>query len=359
MIYANLRASTPEQLQANLHAICGDGESSSPFLPKLRAYRQFANAYGCDFESASKPAWAQYYDLPGGHRLKLLGLTSVQVSNDEDSLGKMVLGNQQYVIGEEDGVINVVMLHHPLEWFMDKLEAAQNFQNHARVMMVGHEHSLGIQKTVDGFTKREWLTVYAGAVNPPEKEFSFTYNWIEIGCGQINGITHLLVDVFPRVWVQERMSFQADRNRLGDNGDSVRVEIACPNLRPTTEAERSAGVIVSAQPQCADGGASVCSDAEKPAPEVAHAEEGGKTMVNENVGYDRLRFLFWRYLDWRQRLKVLVDVDALPQTADQPLPQTLERVALESAAKDGAKLRKLWDAVMPLIPEEKRGSNPF
>ena len=69
--------------------------------------------------------------------------------------------------------------------------------------------------------------------------------------------------------------------------------------------------------------------------------------------------LFWRYLDWRQRLKVLVDVDALPKTADQPVPQTLERVALDTAAKSASKLHDLWDAIMPLVPEEKRGANPF
>jgi hypothetical protein len=58
-------------------------------------------------------------------------------------------------------------------------------------------------------------------------------------------------------------------------------------------------------------------------------------------------------------LEVLVAVDALPKTADQPLPQTLERVALETAAKSTGKLHDLWEAMMPLIPEGKRSVNPF
>jgi hypothetical protein len=82
-------------------------------------------------------------------------------------------------------------------------------------------------------------------------------------------------------------------------------------------------------------------------------------MDNQTAGFDRLRYLFWRYLDWRQRLKVLVDVDALPKTADQPVPQTLERVALETATKSAGKLHDLWEAIMPLVPEDKRGANPF
>lgn len=78
----------------------------------------------------------------------------------------------------------------------------------------------------------------------------------------------------------------------------------------------------------------------------------------DSAGFDRLRYLFWRYLDWRQRLKVLVAVDALPETADQQLPQTLERLALEAARKTG-KLHRLWDAMMPLVPADKRTDNPF
>jgi hypothetical protein len=82
-------------------------------------------------------------------------------------------------------------------------------------------------------------------------------------------------------------------------------------------------------------------------------------MSNDSSGFDRLRYLFWRYLDWRQRLQVLVEVDALPKTSDRPMPQTLERVALDAAAKSGTKLHELWEAVMRLIPAEKRGPNPF
>jgi predicted MPP superfamily phosphohydrolase len=85
--YAHLRSGSAESAQAQLHDIIKDGESASPFLPKLHAYRKFASAYGCDFISAQKPFWIRELDLPAGIRLRLYGLTSVQVSNDEDALG--------------------------------------------------------------------------------------------------------------------------------------------------------------------------------------------------------------------------------------------------------------------------------
>lgn len=72
----------------------------------------------------------------------------------------------------------------------------------------------------------------------------------------------------------------------------------------------------------------------------------------------RLRLYFWRYLGWRERLSVLVSHGLLPATADQPLPQTLERLALD-LARDESKLAELWDAVMEHVPDDKRQVNPF
>ena len=82
-------------------------------------------------------------------------------------------------------------------------------------------------------------------------------------------------------------------------------------------------------------------------------------MNTDLAAYDRLRYLFWRYLGWQERLRVLVEVNALPTTATQPIPQTLERVALESVAQDSSKLHDLWEAMMPMVPPDKRAPNPF
>jgi predicted phosphodiesterase len=361
MVYAQFRASTPEQVQANLHGIAQDGEASNPFLPKLQTYREFARGYNCDFESPARPFWIRDFDFPDGVKLRLLGLTSVQVSDLTDEVGSIVLGNAQYSIAEEDNVINIALVHHPLHWFIDKTEAEQYLHNRARVIMVGHEHSLNIQKTSDGFTKREWLVIYAGATNPPEKDYAYTYNWLEFSYEARNGQHYLVVEVFPRVWVQQGVRFDADRTRLGGSGESIRFEIPCPNLQSTSP-KKAVTITEPGRALVAEGtsqegemrGMSVSSTVQPP---LKH--QGSSGMNIDNPGFDRLRYLFWRYLDWRQRLNVLVAVDALPKTADQPLPQTMERVALETAAKNSGKLHQLWEAMMPLVPEEKRGGNPF
>ncbi|WP_433972817.1 metallophosphoesterase [Tunturiibacter lichenicola] len=346
MLQAQFRLKGPDQVRADLHAIYEDGEAANPFLPKLQQYRTFAGGYGCDFESHRRPFWTRYFDLPGGIRLKFIGLTSVQVSDKDDKPGNIILGNVQYTIAEEDNVVNIVLVHHPLDWFIDKDAAQEHLHNNARVIMVGHEHTLNIQKISDAFSGKEWLVIHAGATNPPDKEYSYQYNWLEFSCLEKNKQPHLVVEIFPRTWVQQKVQFDADRTRLGGAGESVKIEIPCPHLQ------------IIAEPQQADVARSATEERASQSVTPTVQVQGRSTMSNDG-GFDRLRYFFWRYLDWRQRLQVLVQVDALPETADEPLPQTMERIALEAAARDGAKLFELWQAVMPLIPEEKRGPNPF
>ena len=62
--------------------------------------------------------------------------------------------------------------------------------------------------------------------------------------------------------------------------------------------------------------------------------------------FDRLRHLFWRYLGWEERLKVLTDVGVIPNTANRLIPQTFERAALETAYKAG----KLYDDLKAACP---------
>ena len=87
--------------------------------------------------------------------------------------------------------------------------------------------------------------------------------------------------------------------------------------------------------------------------------EGDASMANnEEERFAQLRYFFWRYLDWRQRIKVLVDADVLPDTANRPVSQTMERLALNSARTQG-KLGQVWEAVMKVVPDDKREQNPF
>lgn len=356
MIYATLRNTGPGSVDTILHRITADGEAANPFLPKLGAYRKFASGFGCDFESPARPMWMRDFDLRESVKLRFFGLTSVQVSDKNDAVGNMVLGNQQYTISEEADTVNIVLLHHPLDWFIDEAAASHYLHNNVRVIMVGHEHSLTIHKTEDPTTRKEWLVIYAGAVTPPGGVLGYRYNWLEFTYEEDAGKNYVGVEIFPRVWVQQRVRFEADYERLGTgSSESLKVRIHCPNVNPQPIScfEASASSTDPAEQE----NPSIPLDASPGQPSAIYEEQ--RTMGHQTAGFDQLRYLFWRYLDWQQRLKALIAVDALPETADQPLPQVLERVALETAAKDTNKLQELWDVIMPLIPVDKRGPNPF
>lgn len=347
-VHRIIREGTPKSAYADLEDMAKAAEEANPLLPKLRAYRDFAAGYESDFTSVARPLWTKDFPLADGITLRLVGMNSVQVSDKEDHSGKMILGNTQYILPNEPHLVYAVIMHHPLAWYMDKAEAEPYLHNRARVIMVGHEHIPRINKTIDG-QKNEWLEIYSGATNPPESgaPYCYAYNWIEISLREKAGSHLLAVNVLPRVWVPEQTRFAADTQRLGGH-ESAEFEITCPALKPAPTAV---------------GGAT--SPATTPASSASAARgagsgpaTGGPMATDNEAALAKLKFLFWRYLDWQQRLKVLVQADALPPSADRPVPQTLERLALENARQQG-KLAAIWDAMMAYVPDTKKQVNPF
>ena len=340
LVHDKLRNAPLNGLDAHLEEIAKENEENNPLLPKFAAYRAFAAGYGCDFMSAPKPIWQKDYSLGDPYTLRFVGLNSVQVSGKRDTVGQMILGNNQYVIPREDNIEYVVMVHHPLHWFRDHVKAEQYLQR-ARVLMVGHEHRLEVRKIINDIGL-ERLEIYAGATNPPEDSdfYPYRYNWIEFELQSGADRCHLIVRVHPRVWEPSHTSFVPDRARL--NGEVTKeFSLACTNFDAPAAVQSAAGT-------------SVAPDVVKKGP----ARGNSQMTQDESEQFARLRYFFWRFLDWPERLKVLVQLDILPSTTSQPVPQTMERLALD-AARDQGKLHDLWSAVMEMVPEGQREANPF
>lgn len=335
------RGGSPASAQADLEGIAKSNEIANPLLPKLAAYREFAAQYGCDFKSAAKPTWSDDKPLREPYILRFVGLNSVLISDQLDAKGNLVLGNTQYTIDREQNVESVVMIHHPLDWFLDQVEAEQFLCSRARVIMVGHDHLPAISKVQDE-TGNERLVIGSGAINPPEAggRYRYTYNWLAFSLRDADEAPQLVVTVYPRVWVDEQTDFAADRARLAGD-ESREFALACPYFEARPAAPEPAPV-----------------DSPVPAAEPAASGHTSGRVSDSDERFARLRHFFWRFLDWRQRLSVLVQLDILPHTTERPLPQTLERLALDSARALG-KLEPLWSAVMKFVPVEERDENPF
>jgi GTPase-associated adaptor domain-containing protein/calcineurin-like phosphoesterase family protein len=337
-----LRDARPENVDSILEEIAKSDEVTNPLLPKFGAYREFAARYECDFESAQRPSWLKEYHFARPNVLRFLGLNSVQVSDLTDDLGRMVLGNTQYIIGsEDDNCEYIVLMHHPPSWLKDRQKAEQ-YLRRARVIMVGHEHDLRIRK-VTWDDDSEHLEIYAGATNPEDAGgvYQYRYNWVEFEYKSEGGDCTLIVTIYPRVWDMSNPRFVPDTMRLGGR-PSMSFSLVCPRFRlPDDTVEPTESF---SDETCAVEAFPIAVNANMRQDEVEH--------------FARLKYFFWKYLDWQQRLEVLVLLDILPSTSSQPVPQTMERLALESAQKQ-RKLPGLWEAVMKYVPEDKRERNPF
>lgn len=357
-MHQQLRSSSIEDAHGLLEALASDPEEANPLLPKLGAYRTFASGYGCQFQSIGAPLWSEDFDFPNGVTLRLVGLNSVQVCDTSDAIGNMILGNRQYTLPTEGHLVYAVMVHHPLEWFKDKTAAKQYLHSRARLLMFGHEHVPEINKTMT--LQGERLEIFSGATNPPEQGalYRHAYNWIEVE-SKMNGTAATLhVTVFPRAWVPERTCFDADRNRLGGEV-SKRFDIACDGTIPRPRMPVAPSTPISETIDSAKPAKGVPQDnAELATTKILKGNGVAMNSKHADEGLAKLKLLFWRHLDWRQRLTVLVRVDILPPTADKPVSQSLEELAIERARADG-KLGVLWDAMMALLPEDKRQANPF
>jgi 3',5'-cyclic AMP phosphodiesterase CpdA len=116
-------------------------------------------------------SWRHHRDLPGGVRLRLVGLnTSVLCNNDADR-GKLEVGTEQILhgVGNPHGGTNelvVVLGHHPLDWLRDQSNAEGWLRKRAHLYLSGHVHRARSEETWRG-SGSGFVTVAAGAAHEP------------------------------------------------------------------------------------------------------------------------------------------------------------------------------------------------
>ena len=196
----------------------------------------------------------------------------------------------------------------------------------------------------------ERLEIDAGATTPPREEakdattsYGYTYNWLEFSLEGDLPLS-LRIRVYPRVWVEKQTKFLADSTRMSLTNNLYKdFFVQCPLLK---KASKPLPDLPKEQVQ----------DPEKT--HFSPKNQDVPLMAQQDDAFSRLTLMFWRHLDWRQRIGVLSKLDLLPNTVDQPIPQILEQLALD-AAKEQKKLIQLWDEIAQFVPKEVREPNPF
>lgn len=202
-------------------------EARALFYSPMAAYNEFAARYQCSFFADSDSfVWERDFELNDSSTLRIRGLNTALLSGLADIQGSMFLGDRAWTFPKQVGVEYLVMAHHPPRWLGDEVEADRAFNASTRIHLFGHEHD---QRVVPG---RDWIRMYAGAINPhrAEPNWSPGYNLIEVSVE--TGASRVLnVDVHARGWQGTPPQFRS----IEDKGEkkTFNVKIQLENL-PTT-----------------------------------------------------------------------------------------------------------------------------
>lgn len=196
----------------------GEGEA---LLASLAEYNKFAEQYGCKI-SRTMPFWEKTLAFPDSSNLLIRGLTTTILSNehdDDDTNAKTLLyGEAQRTLLRKDGMIRVVVGHHPPSWNLDGDLAAQAFTQRTVLQMFGHEHDQWIDPG------ENCIRIYSGAVHPSPEELNWVPRYNVIGISR-RGLDCIDIHLIPRRWTRDFGRFMADFDPGAREYRSKRVRI--------------------------------------------------------------------------------------------------------------------------------------
>jgi hypothetical protein len=327
----------PERRERELLEQFRDSQTGPALLSPLEAYNRFAARFNCQVYAPDKLFWHQERSLSDGYRIRFYGLTSTLLSgagaprSQEDTRESLYLSPYQTVLDPIDGVVNLVICHHPPDWFMDRVAVDDAIRGRAALHLFGHEHRQRL------YCDTSYVRFAAGAVNPDRNEASWEpgFNLIKVGVLVENGSPFLEVSAHLMCWQTNPERF---RPKMTDEGGAVfshRIRlrgVPAPEVKPQLSVPASNGPAPSSNSAAATpakGGADG---------EVAMSEPETRNLV----------FRFWSLASSQrreiaQRLKLVSDDDMKlpePERYGRALLLASERGLLDEVAKEIARAEK-------------------
>lgn len=222
------------ELENELRRLHDDVEAFEALHRPLAAYQRFAGGYEC----VPKPRclyWEEDMPLNDGSILRLRGCNSALVSGekDDENSNRLVVGRHQMLAPKEDGVANLIMCHHPLDWLHDRDAIKDNLKARAQICLFGHKHVQRVEQSDD------LLLVMAGAVHPDRSEGGWQprYNYLGLSVVNQEGQRHLAVDLWPRRWDDVQKQFVAEFDNNGSDHRAFQLKLPSWQPLPKTENE--------------------------------------------------------------------------------------------------------------------------
>lgn len=285
-----------------------DGDRDRLFA-RFEDYRLFAEAYDCSLDNDGGLAGSRVVQLAAGRTLRFVGVNSALICAADDKEGRLLLGKRQWVLPRTVGEELVVLTHHPMNWFQDSDNAVDYVRSRARVYLSGHEHSpaVNVESVENG---GDLMRLAAGATVPPKVENGVNYCYNILVFAWVEGEDALAVQVVPRAWNKRITAFDDAAALL--KGQGPHFKLACPNFR-------NANGSLPAGPAAAV----------PPAPQASsRTPNNGENMDNK---FADLLLRYFRDLNEKERLAILVQLSLLPAEWKGPLSHVLERRCLDRA----------------------------
>ncbi|MBU9371583.1 metallophosphoesterase [Burkholderia multivorans] len=319
-------------------------------LARFEDYDRFSFGYRCALDEEAKFASNLRIEIGPGRWIRFVRLNSslLCTGDEREDNPELIIGSRQFTIPKKQGEENIVLVHHPLHWYKDSADVQQYIRARARVLITGHEHDpkVDVDAVVEG---TDVLMLAAGAAVPYRSNdiYTYTYNIIEFDWDEQKDA--LVVTIHPRAWNPLETCFEADGERLG--GRKPRFTLGSPNFR-------KCGKTATAVEHTTDGHAGPLAEPlvdEVPA-ETAETREGEMSPIQPTVeGYELALLRFFRDLVESERLRILVELDAIPSDLDERMTQGVERMLFDWLVSEG-RLREVVMQIDKMILERKEGN---
>lgn len=290
-------------------------------LKPLNSYNEFALGFQCE---STKDAldWSYDFTLNDGSILRLHGLNSVLLSNqqDNDRGNKLFLSTWQLQaqLTREKGVIHAVMCHHPPDWLFGQDTVLNLLNNRAALQFFGHKH---VQRVEEG---RDFLRVYSGALHPRRGDGGWDprYNVLKLNVSERDEAWMLEITLWQRRWSPQQTCFVAEAGPDSTPAKNVRLRLPAWSPAPVyastaSDTEASQEATPAATPD------------DNPTSEGE--DRSGQAMSEPS------RSLVYRFFDlpYHERMQIIVQLGLL-QDDDRDLPETklLERVFTRVRERD-------------------------
>lgn len=333
-----IRRAGPAGLDNEIANWVQDREFGAALLTPLSNYNEFAKRYGCEIRQGAL-AWDDDLELNDGLVLRIRGITSALISDELDNDGdhRLAAGSLQFAVPRgEPNVQYLVMCHHPPEWLFDR-DIAEDYLRRAKIQLFGHKHRQRLNVINDG------LRIASGAVHPSRSETNWNprFNALRVVAVQSSGDWRMRVEVYPRVWNEERTEFIPEV----EDGSSVRrFEFPLPGWQPVAPA--------SANSDTASTAVDPPSGAEPEHLGVSQtARRGDLVDARRRLTYRFMELPYLARLDIARDL-VLVQEEDADASGDELIRRVFRR------AREQKKLEALWDAVEKRY-EDPAKENPF